>query len=348
MANLENELKEVKDLLLGITTSIKDIQLDNSEIHGQLNAVQALVSDNTSDQEEHSEELLDIDNTLHNPVHVHGAGAAANTLQFTHTHPGTTAQSLLATPDQSYSNTAGTHPPAARPKSHPALVPGVTPGHHLSDNPAYEQSLGTLASGRAAPVGQFRDSAPRSHDLQAAYRAIQDRWRHQRLEPEFVFNDSNRGLRKEDVPVQTALAQSAHILETCFRIFNTKYTESSGLPPDAANELYLSMSHHMRLLQDKQCKLLINKCYDPEFSQQYDNLMSGNVNMRQENIDAINMTQAIMQYRQPARQQYRQQQGSSNSNANNNNRFQWQRNFRQRGGSGRGRDYDPSNKVQDQ
>ena len=128
----------------------------------------------------------------------------------------------------------------------------------------------------------------------------------QSIDPQDVFNGTNTNLKKEDIPVNSVLTTSARVVETGLRIINTQYSDDKGLAPEAANELYIVLSHQMRTLQDKQCSLVVNKTYDPDFAKQYLAVMSGNSNMRQENVEAINMTNSVMQYRTPARSSHQQ------------------------------------------
>jgi hypothetical protein len=60
--------------------------------------------------------------------------------------------------------------------------------------------------------------------------------------------------------------------------------------------------------------LVVNKCYDDDFSRQYQAILAGNSNMRQENIEALNMTKSVLQHRGPARSQYQSLLGIKEAN----------------------------------
>ena len=320
MSNLEDNLQELKQLVKGCCQSIKDIQLDNREIRGQLSYVRNLVDkDNVSDNrgycympdlETHTINQTDSTSSDNSKTDGHGASSKPpvssvkdepNYLPHLHWPP------CHPSPKPSYYTPVGFD-----------STPSQGAGYHLSTGPTYVQ--------HSAPASHFRDSAPRSHELQAAYKAVHDRWKNHKLDPDLMFNDSKANLDKKDIPVHNVLAVSAHILETGFKIINENYSEESGLPPEAANELYVTMCHHMRTLQDKQTVLVVNKNYDADFAKQYQSIMSGTTNMRQENIQAINQTQAILQYRVPAKPQRPQQQ----QNFNNQRKFNKQKATKQK------------------
>ena len=79
------------------------------------------------------------------------------------------------------------------------------------------------------------------------HRSIHNGWKSLKLEPDYVFNDSNRGFHKDDVPVNSVLATSAHIVETGLKIYS-QFSEKDGLAPDTANALYFVFCHLMRTL----------------------------------------------------------------------------------------------------
>ena len=349
MSNIDERIDEIKNLVLGVSSSVKDLQTENVSIRGQLQVVQDItrqfaqpVDDNEGYRQfhdPHQSPLLGAsaaENTSttapltdsHNlPVHSlastqspassggwpPGAQGGAQTFSFQHTYPGNTNRGLLATPTSAPTTTGGPPPQSFQTSSWSPYAGGY-PAHHLSAASAVGPSY--------TPTGQFRDTAPRSYELQSAYKAIQDRWKHLKLEPDYVFSDSSKGLRKEDIPVHAVVASTAHMLETGFRIFS-EYTHEKGLAPEPANELYLVMCHMFRSLQDKQCSLMVNHNYDPDFSKQYQSIMSGNTNMRQENIEALNMTQSIMKHRNTGRQQqqHHKTQGGNRSQGGKKNNF---------------------------
>ena len=87
----------------------------------------------------------------------------------------------------------------------------------------------------------------KTHDKpQSEEEAVDDAeydYQHDQLESGLLFNDSAKGLRKEDIPVNTVLAQCGKILETSFKLFNVNFTEDKGLPPESCNELFLCMCY---------------------------------------------------------------------------------------------------------
>ena len=360
MSNISKDIEHLTHLVTGLTAQIKDVQAENTYIRGQVEQVRDLqirVGDNSSLSQEPSNANLSSSQTYN--LQFSGQSSqtpplnATPTSEYTpngasdqHLAAGKTSQAGSTQPNSAPPSASGGLPPTTSPVQQqpgyavpagapyqqpvyasqfapypayypsPYHTPGVAPGYHLSANPAY------------APVSRFRDSAPRSNDLQAAYKAIQDRWKHVSLEPDYIFNDSTKGLKKEEIPVHQVVAISAHILETGLKIFS-QYSDESGLPPDAANELFLTMCHHMRVLQDKQCALVVKTTYDTDFSRMYQSVLSGNVNMRQENIEAINTTQSILQYRQPTNT--RSQQQFKPGNHGNSGKSQGKKSFKHSG-----------------
>ena len=135
----------------------------------------------------------------------------------------------------------------------------------------------------------------------------------------------------------TLVKDSARKMSRCIMCWpsqHSQFTETDGLSPQAANELFIVMCHMMQTLQDKQCSIVVNKCYDNDFSRQYQAVMSGQTNMRQENIDALNMTQSILQHRTPSSRDQQQRytkysgQNQGNSRGGNQNKFGRKSNFK--------------------
>ena len=90
------------------------------------------------------------------------------------------------------------------------------------------------------------------------------------------------------LPLPRCWEWAVHCDVSYLRPAYSQYTDC--LSRDAGKELYIVMCHMVPILPDKQCSLVVTKMYDPDFSWQYQVVMSGNINMRQENIEAINMT----------------------------------------------------------
>ena len=197
------------------------------------------------------------------------------------------------------SHTAGTysfgHPlDGTRPKSSP-----------LSNNSGYlagrldPGSVAADTSVHQTPAGD-RVSAPRSFELSQAYRAIQDRWKGVKLEPEYLFCESRQSIDPKDRALNGFLSRCARIVETCLRVFSV-YSDTDGLSAEAGNDLFIALVHLMRTLQDKQVHLVVSKNYDRDFAAQYMSIMTGSDNMRLEHIQALNMTQSVLQHREVPR-----------------------------------------------
>ena len=356
MSEIEASIADLKTLVLDCTATVKEVASDNNSIKGQLLQLQQFVGISSNQVGDNSSNIPPLENDSSPPVTIQQSsndGSSPGTVDQQHTQQSTGATAQVSQSTTSDTQTyqlkfsqapQGSAKLTAVPFSQPGATKQAPPGH-LSANPAtvYVQptpgvhpSAYYMVPGQAqyqpyvtgpqtyttAPVGQAGIDAPRSYELQTAYRAISDKWKNVKLEPQEVFNGTNTNIKKEDIPVNAVLTTSARIVETGLRIINTQYSEDKGLAPEAANELYIVCSHLMRTLQDKQCSLVVTKTYDPDFAKQYQAVMSGNSNMRQENIEAINMTNSVMQYRiPPARSSHQQSFGGNKKSQGKKNTY---------------------------
>ena len=243
----------------------------------------------------------------------------------------TSTTTTLSASAQSFTPAASAGPVPVYPQPHL----GYPSNPPLSSSQRLTSHLSTVSPGGELSPGFFsayRDGAPRSFELQSAYKAINDRWKNIRLAPEYIFNRSKVGVSGKELPIHTLLTKVAEPLETSFRIFSA-FSETNGLPAAEANELFITLSHLMRIIQDRQVQLVLSKSYDKDFCNQYQAVMTGADNFRMENLEAINMTHSVMKYRTPQSAPNQQNKDSRNSRFRNN---KWNKDTKMKG-QGRGR-----------
>ena len=76
----------------------------------------------------------------------------------------------------------------------------------------------------------------------------------------------------------------------------------------------MTINAWMRLLQDETVQLVVNKTYDKDWANQYKAIMSGQTNVRAENIEAMNRVASILQHRTTQNQNSRYQSGKCRVN----------------------------------
>ena len=265
MSEIEASIADLKTLILDCTTTVKEVASDNNDIKGQLLQLQQFVGIHSNQVGDNTSNIPPLENDSSSTVTVQqpsndssspgtvdqqsqqSTGATARVSQ-----PITTTTSDTQTYQFQFSQAPqGSAKLTAVPFSQPGATKPVPPGH-LSANPAavyvqptpgvhqsayytvpgqvqYQQYVTGPQTYTTAPVGQTGIGAPRSHELQTAYRAISDRWKNVKLEPQEVFNGTNTNIKKEDIPVNAVLTTSARIVETGLRIINTQYRDRKSV-----------------------------------------------------------------------------------------------------------------------
>jgi hypothetical protein len=97
-----------------------------------------------------------------------------------------------------------------------------------------------------------------------------------------------KNVKTEDAPVFQVLAKVAKFFETGLKIVTNDSTSTDCLV------VFTSL---MRCVQDDVVQLVVNKNYDKDWASQHKSIMSGQTDVREENINAMDRKATILKHR---------------------------------------------------
>ncbi|MES9880718.1 MAG: hypothetical protein ABW185_07540 [Sedimenticola sp.] len=140
-------------------------------------------------------------------------------------------------------------------------------------------------------IGAQVSRQPRSFELQSAYTEVREKYSHTKLPADLLFSTAKRNVKSEDAPVYNVLCKLSKYVETGLKI------ASSPDSDQGRDDCLIVLTSLMRCIQDEGVQLVVNKNYDKEWSSQYRSIMSGQTDVREENIHAMNRTATILRHR---------------------------------------------------
>jgi len=171
----------------------------------------------------------------------------------------------------------------------PSFDPRVNPPTSADNHP--DTSANPAAIGTA-------DRAPRSFELQNAFSEVRDKYSSRRLSSDLLFSTQRRNVKTDDAATHSVLAKVAKYCETGLKVVGSQDPDSVDIS-EVLNDCLIVFTALMRCIQDEGVQLVVNKNYDKDWANQYKSVMSGQTDVRAENINAMDRTATILKHRAP-------------------------------------------------
>lgn len=193
-----------------------------------------------------------------------------------------------------------------------------------------------------AAIGDSRDRAPRTFEVQNAFTEVKDKYSGSKLPADLLFTTARKNVKSDDASVFQVLSKVAKYCETGLKVVTYARNSQDSNDGEFNEDCMIVFTALMRYVQDEGVQLVVNKNYDKDWATQYRAIMGGQTDVRAEHISAMDRTATMLKHRPEASATSGVQRGRSRGGRIRGRRdFNW-RNSRDVRHNSHGRDWSTS------